>query len=52
MRTRKENKKREQEKRTKKENKKRVVIHTWGGVWKDEESILPHLLLPDRHMDL
>jgi hypothetical protein len=23
-----------------------------GGVWKDEESILPRLLLPDRHRDL
>jgi hypothetical protein len=22
------------------------------GVWKDEESILPHLLVPDRHRDL
>jgi hypothetical protein len=49
------NTKREGGKKRKKKQRERCDAYmgaSSGGVWKGEESILPHLLLPDRHRDL
>jgi hypothetical protein len=51
-RTKKERKKKRKGKQEQEERCDAYLGASSGGVWKDEERILPRLLLSDRHRDL